>query len=255
MPSWASSVTLIAAAIPAWQAGKISPLEALRVRGNVTEGWFIKRGWWLGLVLLLISTLILIWNPFPYDTQFRLGSIVVITLFLGGVLTIPASVILWEKATRTLVRRLYGNSGLLGSLNIQRAKLRTTLTVAALMVGISMMVVVWIMTESFKLDLEDWLAGYVGGDIYVTSSVKLRPDLGNRLQAVEGVTAVAPVRYLEAKWLMPDGTEQDILYFATEPDNYSQVTNFLFDQLRENETQQEAIQALREPEIRSLFPV
>jgi putative ABC transport system permease protein len=228
------SVTIVAAAIPAWQAGQISPLEALRIRGNVREGWLIKRGWWLGLILLLISTIILLWNPFPYDTQFRLGSIVVVTLFFGGVLTIPATISFWGNATGTLVRRLYGNSGLLGSLNVQRAKLRTTLTVAALMVGISMLVVVWIMTESFKLDLEDWLEGYLGGDIYVTSSVNLRPGLLNRLQAVEGVTAVAPVRYFDATWLMPDGEEQDILFMATDPDAYNKVTSFQFDEIKDD---------------------
>ena len=237
-------VTLVAAAVPAWQAGKISPLEALRVRGNVREGWFIKHGWWLGLAMLLLSTIILIWNPFPYDTQFRLGSLVVVTLFLGGVLIIPASVSFWEKITRGLVRRLYGTSGLLGSLNIQRAKLRTTLTVAALMVGISMVIVVWIMTESFKIDLEDWLDGYVGGDIYLTSSVNLRPELINRLVAVEGVAAVAPIRYLEVAWLMPDGEEQDILFMATDPEAYSEVTTFIFDAVPDDATPQSALSDL-----------
>lgn len=230
------TVTIVAAAIPAWQAAKISPLEALRIRGNVREGWLIRRGWWLGLILLLLSTLILLWNPFPYDTQFRLGSVVVVALFFGGVLIIPASVSIWGDAMGALVRRLYGNSGLLGSLNIQRAKLRTTLTVAALMVGISMLVVVWIMTGSFKLDLEDWLQGYIGGDIYVTSSVSLRPGLISRLQSIEGVGAVAPVRYFDATWLMPNGEEQDILFMATDPDAYQKVTSFQFDEIEDGAT-------------------
>ena len=240
------TVTIVAAAIPAWQAGQISPLEALRIRGNVREGWLIRRGWWLGLVLLLLSTLILLWNPFPYDTQFRLGSVVVVALFFGGVLTIPATVSIWGDAMGALVRRLYGNSGLLGSLNIQRAKLRTTLTVAALMVGISMLVVVWIMTGSFKLDLEDWLEGYIGGDIYVTSSVSLRPGLMSRLQSIEGVGAVAPVRYFDASWLMPDGEEQDILFMATDPDAYKNVTSFQFDEIEDGATVDMAMDRLKE---------
>lgn len=238
------AVTVVAAAVPAWQAGKISPLEALRVRGNAREGWLIRRGWRLGAALLLLSTLILIWNPFPFDPQFRLGSIVVFALFFGGVLIIPATVVFWEKVTRALVRRLYGSSGLLGSLNIQRARTRTTLTVAALMVGIAMMVVVWIMTASFRLDLEEWLKGYIGGDIYVTSSVKLRPELARRLQGIEGVTAVAPVRYLEATWLMPDGEEQEILLMATEPEAYAAVTGFLFDAIGSNASPEAAMEQL-----------
>ena len=238
------TVTMVAAAIPAWQAGQISPLEALRIRGNVREGWLIRRGWSLGLILLLISTLILVWNPFPYDTQFRLGSIVVVTLFLGGVLTIPATVNIWGGATGALVRRLYGNSGLLGSLNVQRAKFRTTLTVAALVVGISMLVVVWIMTESFKLDLEDWLEGYLGGDIYVSSSVSLRPGFMNRLLGVEGVAAVAPVRYFDVTWLTPDGEEQDILFMATDPKAYNRVTSFQFDEIGDGGSEESAMERL-----------
>jgi putative ABC transport system permease protein len=240
------TVTMVAAAIPAWQAGQISPLEALRIRGNVREGWVIRRGWWLGLVLLLLSTIILLWNPFPYDTQFRLGSVVVVALFFGGVLTIPATVSIWGDGMGELVRRLYGNSGLLGSLNIQRARLRTTLTVAALMVGISMLIVVWIMTGSFKLDLEDWLEGYLGGDIYVTSSVNLHQGLITRLQSIEGVAAVAPVRYFDATWLTPDGEELDILFMATEPAAYSKVTSFQFDEIEDGATAELAMERLME---------
>ena len=82
-------VTCAAALIPAWQAGRISPLEALRVRGKQREGWFLRQGWKLGLVMLLISAAILVANPFPYDVQFRLGSVTVILLFFGGTLFIP----------------------------------------------------------------------------------------------------------------------------------------------------------------------
>ena len=52
--------------------------------------------------------------------------------------------------------------------------------------------------------------GYIGGDIYVTSSVNMRTDLWQRLQSVEGVQAVAPVRYFEVKWYTPDGSEEDV---------------------------------------------
>ena len=105
-----------------------SPLEALRIRGNVKEGWFIRRSWIFGALLLAISIVILIQNPFPYDVQFRMGSVVVFSLFIGGTLIIPGSVGLWERLLRPFIRVLYGSSGRIGSSNIQRAKLRTTLT-------------------------------------------------------------------------------------------------------------------------------
>ena len=67
-------VTFLAALIPAFQAGRISPIEALRVRGKSQEGWLIRYGWTLGVIFLGGSIALLIINPFPYDVQFRLGS-------------------------------------------------------------------------------------------------------------------------------------------------------------------------------------
>ncbi len=221
-------VTLLAALLPAMQAGRVSPLEALRVRGNRREGWLIRFGWILGAPMLVISTIILIRNPFPYDVQFRIGSMVVVMLFVGGTLMIPASVNLWERISRPLIRLLYGNSGRLGSSNVQRARQRTTLTVAALMVGVAMILVVRGMTESFKVDLEDWMNAFIGGDMFVSSSVNMRQDVWRSLELVEGVAAASPIRFVEIKWIRPDGTDEPVVFMGVDPDAYSRVTRFVF---------------------------
>ncbi|MEJ5201553.1 MAG: FtsX-like permease family protein [Anaerolineales bacterium] len=222
------TVTVLAALIPAWQAGRISPLEALRIRGAGRDSWLIVHGWSIGLGLLLVSLVILILNPFPYDVQFRLGSLVVFALFGGATLILPASVSLWEQVPRPFMHRIYGNSGRLGSSNVQRAKLRTTLTVAALMIGVAMILIVRGMTESFSGDLKEWINAYIGGDLYVSSSVGLRRDIARRLESVEGVAAVAPIRYLDVKWLKPDGNEQDLSLMAIDPAIHGRVTSFVF---------------------------
>lgn len=221
-------VTVIAALIPAWQAGRISPLEALRVRGVKKESWLMQQGWKLGLLMLLVSFIILVANPFPYDVQFRLGSITVVLLFFGGTLLIPGSVGVWERLTRPLVRAVYGAAGQLGSGNIQRGKLRTTLTVAALMVGVSMIVITRGMTDSFRGDLEVWIDAYVGGDLMVSSSAPMRSQMQRRLEALPGVAVVTPMRTLTATWLKPDGGTQEISFIGVDPDSYTQVTSFVF---------------------------
>ena len=53
-------VTFLAAAIPAWQAGRISPIEALRIRARSEEGWMVRRGWTFGALLLAGSVVVLI---------------------------------------------------------------------------------------------------------------------------------------------------------------------------------------------------
>jgi putative ABC transport system permease protein len=222
------SVTIIAALIPAWQAGRISPLEALRIRGVRKEGWLIRNGWILGVVLLLISSVILVANPFPSDVQFRLGSITVVLLFFGGTLLIPGSVGVWEKLSRPVVRTLYGSAGQLGSSNIQRARLRTTLTVAALMVGISMVIITRGMTGSFRGDLEVWIDAYIGGDLMVSSSAPMRTQVMHRLETVQGVQAITPMRTLEVTWRRPDGKDEQLVFMGIDPDTYMRVTSFVF---------------------------
>ena len=221
-------VTCAAALIPAWQAGRISPLEALRVRGKQREGWFLRQGWKLGLVMLLISAVILVANPFPYDVQFRLGSVTVVLLFFGGTLFIPGSVEIWEQITRPVVRRLYGAAGQLGSSNIQRGKLRTTLTVAALMVGISMIVITRGMTDSFRGDLEVWIDAYVGGDLMVNSATPMPSRLMRRVEAVPGVDAVTPMRTLPVSWQLPGGESENLVFMGVDTETYDRVTSFVF---------------------------
>jgi putative ABC transport system permease protein len=202
-------------------------MEALRVRGKSREGWLIREGWKLGLALLVISTILLVANPFPYDVQFRLGSLTVFGLFSGATLMIPATVHGWERITRPVMKIFYGASGSLGSRNVQRSRQRTTLTVAALMVGVAMVIMPRGMTESFAGDLKDWMSAYIGGDIYAGSSVPLRSDIGQHIRAIPGVEAVAPIRYLNVEWQSPEGVEK-INFMALDPEEYTRVTRFVF---------------------------
>jgi len=223
-------VSLLAAFYPAWQAGRISPLEAMRIRAQSSQGFLVRFGWIPGSLLLLVSTVILIMNPFSYDVQFRMGSMVVVGLFLGGTLLIPSSVSLWEVLFRPAMRLIYGSSGRLGSSNVQRSKVRTTLTVAALMIGVAMIIVVWAMTDSFKGDLDQWLKGYIGGDLFVTSSLPMGRDVWKKLESTPGVEAVAPVRYFEVDWINPSAGEERISFMAFDPASHNQVTSFIFSQ-------------------------
>ena len=221
-------VTLVAATIPAWQASRISPLEALRVRGNPRENWIVRRGWRWGVALLCISVLMLRYPSVSSTTQMLLSNGAVFALFVGSTLLIPVTVGAWERAARPWVRRLYGREGRLGSSNIQRAKFRTALTVAALMVGVAMLIGIRALTDSFKHDIQAWIEGYIGGDLYVHSTILMRSDFGERLEAIEGVAAVAPMRYIYVQRLKPDGGDESLAFMAVDPSSYRRVTSFTF---------------------------
>ncbi len=221
-------VTTIAAIIPAIQAGRISPITAIRIRGKSQTGWLADHGWKVGVTLLIVSTCILILNPFPYDPQFILGSMTVFLMFGGLTLVIAKLVSEWEKLLRPLMKLIYGNSGLIGSRNIERSKSRTTLTVTALIIGVAMILNVRIMTASFSKDLLAWVNAYLGGDIYVHSSVNLRSDIARLLSGVDGVYAATPIQYYPIDFLQPSGDVETITFMAVDPPSYFQVTNFVF---------------------------
>jgi putative ABC transport system permease protein len=220
-------ITLVAAAIPAWQAGRVSPLEALRVRGNVQEGWFVRRGWLAGTILLVVSVPLLVVAPFPAPFQEPMRDMMVMSLFLGGTLLIPAVVNIAERAVRPGLRRIYGAEGQLGSRNVQRARLRTALTVAALMTGVAMVLSIRAVTAAFSQDIGAWIQKYIGGDVYVHSAINMRADLGRRLDAVEGVAAVTPIRYLDVKRVLPGGGGERLTFMAVDPMSYRRVTSFV----------------------------
>lgn len=125
------SMTLIATAVPAWQAGRIAPLEALRVRGNPGRPWILRRGWMVGVGLLGLSYLVPYAFQLPPAIQDRFSHAVALGVLLGATFLIPLLFRGWERLVRPVVRRLYGNEGALGSRNALRAELRTMLTVAA----------------------------------------------------------------------------------------------------------------------------
>jgi len=221
-------VTLVAALIPSIQAGRVSPIAALRVRGKSKEGWIIRSGWMIGLGMLVISTVLLIWNPFPFDPQFRLGSLTVFMMFGGITLVIPATVTIWEKLTRPIMRLFYGSSGNIGSRNIERSKVRTTLTVAALLIGVAMIMTVRLMTTAFSVDLSEWINAYLGGDIYVYSSIPLRASLPQQLTGVAGVAAATPIHYHPVEFQGIEAELEELTIMAVDPPTYLQVTNFVF---------------------------
>jgi putative ABC transport system permease protein len=134
----------------------------------------------------------------------------------------------WEDLARPWLQRIYGREGQLGSRNTQRAKWRTALTVGALMVGVAMILSISSLTTSFEHDIRAWVDTYMGGDLYVHSTLPLRSDLELRLKAIPGVAAVTPVRFIDIKWTRADGTNENVAFMAVDPESYRRVTSFSF---------------------------
>lgn len=221
------AVTLLASGVPAMQAGRISPLEALRVRGNQREQWWVRRGWPWGILLLLVAVAGF-YVRVPSSIQYYVSNAAVTVMSVGAMFIIPITVHAWVQILGPVLRRLYGGEGQLGTRNIERGKQRTTMTVIALMVSIGMVYSIQALAESFRVDVQAWIDGYIGGDLYVYSGKSLRYDLGQRIEAVPGVAAVTPMRRVDVKVLKADGTQEMLAFYAYDPDSYRKVTSFVF---------------------------
>ncbi len=220
-------VTFLASGIPVLQAGRISPLEALRSRSNPREQWWVGRGWPWGLILLAISVAGF-YIAVPAALQFVITNMAVVVMSVGAMFVIPATVHFWVRVLSSFLKRLYGGEGELGTRNVARNKQRTTMTVIALMVSIGMVYSIQALAQSFRKDIDAWIDGYIGGDLYVWSGQALRYDLGRRLEAVPGVAAVTPMRRVEVKVFLADGTQDTIAFYAYDPESYRRVTSLVF---------------------------
>lgn len=221
-------VTLVAALWPARSASMISPLEALRIRGRTREGWVVRRGWRLGVVMIAVTYIVVFLVPLPSSISVVVIQLGILSMLTGATLLIPATISAWVKMAKVPLRALYGHSGWLGSQNVLRARMRTTLTATALLVGVSMVIGIRGLSASFKQDITTWMDSYIGGDLIVYSAYTMRIDIGQRLQSIAGVENVSPVRYIDTKQVLADDATRSITFMALDPDSYGAMTDFMF---------------------------
>lgn len=216
-------VTLLAALMPAYQASHVSPLQALRVQGNMDESRWLWTGLKFGPLIVFAALLILYRVPFRPSVAFFVGSASIFALLIGATLCIPIFTGVMERVIRPVIWFVFGNEGRLGSSNVERAKGRTTLTVAALMVGISMVVGINGMTTSFETDIQDWMDTAIGGDLFVRSPVHMQLDIEPRLLSLPEITAVTRSRVVSSRIKTARGDDEFALFVAIDPDTYLQV--------------------------------
>jgi putative ABC transport system permease protein len=70
--------------------------------------------------------------------------------------------------------------------------------------------------------------GYIGGDIYISSSIPMRSDLADRIKSISEVSSVVPIRYINIDWQTPLGETETISFMGFEPVDYIKVTNIIF---------------------------
>ena len=194
------AAALFSSVIPALDAAATRPVTLMQAPVRQTK-FSYQLAWpaLAGGLLLAISLSLFSWKQSSTGLVF-LG---IFMLFAGASLVCPAlisaAVSLASGTVKWLDRtglRIDSAIALMGIRNISRSLSRTAVLIASLMVVVSVYIGIDTMTRSFRLSIEEWVDGHIGGDIHISSLDELNPGLD--ISVLEGVTAMDPVKAVSA---------------------------------------------------------
>jgi putative ABC transport system permease protein len=164
-----TGVAFVSALIPAREASRIAPAEAMRreAREHQTR-LHVRRD-----LLLAAASSLVAWTlcqfP-PIDGRPVLGYISVLFLVASAAMVAPAFVTTIVRICRVPLKRIAGAAGLIAGRSLVASLSRTSIVVTALATAIAMMVSVGIMVGSFRETVQVWLDSQLRADIYLRAA-------------------------------------------------------------------------------------
>ena len=226
------AITYISALIPALQASRISPIEALRAKSRSIEK-VNPTIWILGVILAFIGWLFLYQIPWREDVLMIMGNIGFFSILVGFVLTVPIAVGIFGKVAQSISTFFYRIEGKLGAENIKRSVSRTMLTVASLMIALIMIIGINSLAYSLKVDIQTWTNSAMAGDLFISATESFRQSFTQTLTEVPGIKSISPATYLSVKFNSNGFPKQESLpksltFTAIDPVLYRQVGDMVF---------------------------
>jgi putative ABC transport system permease protein len=200
------AVTLAAALEPAWRAGRIPPIEALRrsPRGAAAGEARLR---WLVLVFAVLAVAALIAWPRSAEstTTAQSSNGIGLASGLGGPLLVYGlllvAVLLLPRVLSPLLRlagipfRIFRNEERLARSSLARDASRTALTAGALVIGLAMVVGLGAAAVNVRQIGAHWLAETIPGTEIVTSIRPMSPTdpIADELASQPDVVSVSPI--------------------------------------------------------------
>jgi putative ABC transport system permease protein len=183
---------LLAAIYPAWEAGRVSPLEAMTRRARPVRRVGIVLTALLGLALIGMQLILLL--PDSHDIVFFSYVYVGLPAVHIGyfILAVPMLVLLVMILSKPVSRLLALPADMLGQ-SARSTPYRNGFTAGALMVGISILVSTWSGGQSL---VKDWLGNIEFADGFAYHPTGIRPEQQRAIAALPFVEAYCPISYL-----------------------------------------------------------
>ncbi|MCV0404411.1 MAG: ABC transporter permease [Chloroflexi bacterium] len=201
-------VTLAGAVVPALRSARLSPVAALRPSRRSGTGLGDRLRTLLVVELLVVGAGILL---FPID---RAGTpllplVLSLALLLGGAVI---TAYLLEPLGRVIGRPFewfFGAQGLLGRANLSRDRVRTGLTVGAMMIALAAVVALGTVAESARAGAERWVASILPGGNAIRSSVPLDVEsFRPTFEGTDGLQVASAVLEVPAVYVTDDSQEE-----------------------------------------------
>ncbi|MEM7335416.1 MAG: FtsX-like permease family protein [Chloroflexota bacterium] len=212
--------SLIASAVPAWEAMRTTPQSTLR--RSTLENQTRRLLPWLVGAWAVIGSLgaFLLWlNGVSLFVAFG-GLFGILVAF--ALLTPPVTTIIMQWLT-PIGYRLFGVVGRMAPRDIDRSLSRTSVAIAALMTAVSVIVGVSIMIGSFRQTVSEWLNQTLQADVFIsppsltasTINGTLQPDVLSTVSEIEGVGSIVTARQIQVQ--LPS-TERSVALVASNGD-------------------------------------
>lgn len=185
--------TVVAAIEPARRAASVSPVTALRVRGDPAPAARARVGWLVAVVVVVavLSSLTLPDGPLGAGRLFAVYGVL-----LAAALATPLLLAPLGRLAGMPFGVPFRLEERLARAAIARDRSRTALTVGALVVGLAMVVGLGVVAANARITATAWVAQVVPGDEILTAVAPVavgEDDLVAELRAIGGVALATPI--------------------------------------------------------------
>jgi putative ABC transport system permease protein len=192
-------ITLLAALMPAWKAGRVAPVEALRAVVVGEETHRVRRAASGALVLTIGSVLLLVGLFADVSQRINYVGAGAAALFVGVAVLGP---IISRPLARAIGAplRWHGVAGLLARNNAVRNPKRTSAAAAGLMVGVALVSVIAVMASSTKSSIGSVIDSSMRADFVVSGAGQpgglsgFSPSLRRQVAALPEIASATGVR-------------------------------------------------------------
>jgi len=201
------ALSVVAAAAPALEAGRVTPLAALRGTDRVEARYRVRRrhlvvgGGLLGAAALLARL-------GPVDGLPVFGFAAAVAVVFGVAFLVPPALFVLSRLGARPLARWFGIEGALAHANLSGAIPRLAVSVAALAVALSMMVAIAVMIGSFRETVVYWVGQTLQADLYIATARRssldtqatISPELERAVARHPGVDAVDRFRSVSLEY-------------------------------------------------------